>query len=162
MTACPPKTDIVTIRYDQVGACNGFTDGVNLVSAGPKAAYVVFRVTTIENQDSGARDFNFDPNRVYINTSPRAYTSTRLNLAQMNPFYAVSRLVAKGTTAPSVVGAVIAIVPTVATDGAQEASKTSFFLLYDSPAGGQGVVLVKNDPNRTVWPYIPDCLNITY
>src|ERR1051326_4676335 len=50
--------DLVTIRYEQVGACNGFDNGGGITSAGPNAAYVAFRISSIVNTESGARDFN--------------------------------------------------------------------------------------------------------
>src|SRR6476620_10883967 len=90
--------ELVTIHYTQLGACNGFNNGSGITSAGPKAAYVAFKLSTIENKDSAARDFTFEPNRVFVNVTPRAFTSTNLNLAQFNPFYATSRFVPKGTT----------------------------------------------------------------
>jgi hypothetical protein len=161
-TGCNPTNDIVTIHYEQIGACNGFNNGGGITSAGPKAAYVVFRISTIENNDTAARDFNFDPNRIYINLSPQAFTSTQLNLSQLNPFYARARFVPKGTTAPANVGAVIAIVSTSAEDGASEANKTSYLLSYDLPSGGQGVIFVKANSSQTTWPSTPDCTDIVY
>jgi len=106
---------------------------------------------------------NFDPNKVYVNPStPRAYTSGHLNLAQLNPFYATSRFVPKGTSS-TLNGAVIAVVSTSTTpDPAKEANNTSYFLAYDTPAGDQGVSLVKKDPNRTSWPSTSDCTMIVY
>lgn len=157
-----PTNNIVTINYEQVGACNGFNSASGLTTAGPKAAYVIFRVSSIENKGSTAQDFTFDPNRLFINgSSPRAFASTHLNLAQINPFVATSRFVAKGTT-ETLNGAVIAVASTVASDGASEANNTSYFLDYDTPPGGQGVALAKKDPGRTSWPSTPDCTNIIY
>jgi len=94
-------------------------------------------------------------------TSPRAFASTSLTLASINPFAAKPRFVAKGTT-ETLNGSVVATVSTAAADGASEANNSSYFLLYDTPAGGQGVVLVKKDPNRTSWPSTPDCTNIIF
>ena len=155
--------DIVTINYEQIGACNGFNNGDGITSAGTNAAYVAFRISDISNKDSAARDFNFDPDKVYVNPStPRAYTSSHLNLAQLNPFYATSRFVPKGTSS-TLNGAVIAVVSTSTTpDPAKEANNTSYFLAYDTPAGDQGVLLVKKDPNRTSWPSTSDCTMIVY
>jgi hypothetical protein len=102
-----PTNDLVTIHYKQLGSCNGFNNGSGVTSAGPSRAYATFRISTVANKDSAARDFNFDPNRIYINESPRAFTSTHLNLSQLNPFYATARLVSKGTT-ETINGAVIA------------------------------------------------------
>ena len=159
---CEPARDTVTIRYDQIGACNGFSGSQGTTSAGPNAAYVVFKVSTIENTDSGARTFDFDPNKLFVNsTSPRAYTSTQLNLAQLNPFYATSRTVAPGAT-ESLNGAVIAIVPTSAANGQSEANATSYNLLYDGGSGTQGVTLIKGNPDQTSWPQIEDCTQISY
>jgi hypothetical protein len=158
---CEPAHDVVTIRYEQVGACNGFSSGTGATSAGPKAAYVVFRISTVENTDSAARTFDFDPNKLFINADPRAYASTQLNLAQLNPFYAPSRTVAAGAT-ESLNGAVIAIVSTVADNGASEANTTAYALLYDGGPGSQGVTLIKANPNKTSWPQIEDCTQITY
>lgn len=158
---CEQAHDVVTINYEQIGACNGFSSGSGATSAGPNAAYVVFRVSTIENTDSAPRTFDFDPNKLFINASPRAYTSTQLNLAQLNPFYATSRTVAPGAT-EALNGAVIAIVQTVAANGASEANNTSYFLLYDGGSGGQGVTLIKANPDQTSWPQIEDCTQITY
>lgn len=155
--------DTVTIHYEQIGACNGFNNGGGATSAGPNAAYAIFRITTIENTDASAKDFNFDPDRIYINgTSPRAFTSTHLNLSQINPFYATAKLVLKGTTAPANVGAVIAIVSTSAADGASEAKNISYFLSYDTPSGGQAVNFIKANPNQSSWPSTPDCTSIIY
>ena len=157
-----PSNNTVTINYEQIGACNGFNNGSGVTSAGPKAAYVIFRVSTIENKDSAAVDFTFDPNLLFINgSSPRAFASTHLNLAQINPFAAKPRFVAKGTT-ETLNGAVIAVVSTAATDGASEANNSSYFLLYDTPSGAPGVVLAKKDPSRTSWPSTPDCTNIIF
>lgn len=158
---CEPTRDVVTIRYEQIGACNGFSTGSGATSVGPNAAYVVFRVSTIENTDSAARTFDFDPNKLFINQDPRAYTSTQLNLAQLNPFYATSRTVAPGAT-ENLNGAVIAVVETAAPNGASEANNTSYSLLYDGGSGSQGTVLTKANSGQTSWPQIEDCTQITY
>jgi hypothetical protein len=159
---CEPAHDVVTINYEQIGACNGFSTGSGATSAGPNAAYVVFRVSTIENTDTAPLTFEFDPNKLFVNsTTPRAYTSTQLNLAQLNPFYATSRTVAAGAT-EALNGAVIAVVSTVAANGASEANNTSFSLLYEGGSGSQGTTLIKANPDQTSWPQIEDCTQITY
>lgn len=161
---CGPNAvpnEIVTIHYKQLGACNGFGNGTTATSAGPKAAYAAFRLSTISNKDTAARDFNFDPNRIFVDVSPRAFTNTQLNLAQFNPFYAKARFVAKGTV-ETINGAVIAIVSTTAADGASEANKTAYLLLYDVPAGGQGVVMAKDNTSQTTFPSTPDCTTLAF
>ena len=79
-------------NYEQIGACNGFNDGQTATTAGANAAHLVFRVSSVDNKDTNARDFEFDPNRLFVNLQvPRAYTRTTLRLAQLNPFYATAR-----------------------------------------------------------------------
>jgi len=161
MTGC--AHDLVKIHYEQVGACNGFNNGGGATSAGPKAAYAVFRIKTIENNDTSPKDFNFDPNLIYVeSTTPRAFTNSHLNLAQINPFYATTKFVAKGTTQPANVGAVIAVVQTQAADGASEANATQYTLAYETPSGGPSVVLVKDNPDQKNFPNTPDCTLISY
>jgi hypothetical protein len=153
--------DAVTIHYEQIGACNGIATGPGATSAGPNAAYAILRINSIDNKESSARDFNFDPNLLFVNLTPRAYTSAHLNLVQLNPFYAVSATIKAGNSL-SMNGAVVAVVQTSATDGASEASKTSYFLSYDSPSATQPIILDKVNSSQTTWPYIPDCSLITY
>ena len=165
LIACPPTppNNVVTINYEQLGACNGLSTGGGGASAGPNQAYVAFKVSTIVNTESAAQDFNFDPNKAYVNgTSPRAFVNNTSGVMPvLNPFLAKSRFVAKGTT-ETLNGSLIAVVSTGAADGASEANNTSYFLVYDTPAGGQGVSWVKKDPSRTSWPYTPDCTTIVY
>jgi hypothetical protein len=154
--------DIVTINYEQIGACNGFNDGQTATTAGANAAYVVFRVSSVDNKDTNARDFDFDPNQLFVNSqAPRAYTRTTLRLAQLNPFYATARHVA-AQTSESINGAVIAVVSTTAADGASEANNHAYTLLYEGVANGQGMIMQKKDPGRSAWPQISDCQEITY
>jgi hypothetical protein len=153
--------EVVTIHYAQVGACNGFSNGTNAASAGPHAAYVIFRITSVANQASAARDFNFDPNKLYIRQTSNVFANTQLMLASINPFAVKARFVAKATT-ETMNGAAIAIVSTTAADGESEAHNTSYFLNYDTPAGGQGVVLARADPTRTSWPDTADCTLVKY
>ena len=44
-------------NYEQIGACNGFNDGQTATTAGANAAYLVFRVSSVDNKDTNARDF---------------------------------------------------------------------------------------------------------
>jgi hypothetical protein len=165
LAACPPTpaSDVVTIDYEQLGACNGFNNGFGVTTAGPQAAFVVLKVYTIRNKENGARDFNFDPEKLYvISSSPRAYVNNSSGvMAHLNPFLAQSRFVAKGTT-QTINGSLIVVVQTGDSDGAREANNSSFTLGYDTPVGGQGVLMEKREPTRTTWPYTPDCTSIRF
>ena len=155
------RDEAVHIRYEQIGACNGFRHAAGTSAAGPNAAYAIFKITAVTNTGKDARDFVFEPDRLFVNLSPRVQASTRLQLAQLNPFSVFSMTVAKGTTAtPN--GSVFAVVPTADADGAKEAAQTSYFLLYDTPSGGQPVFVDKTNVNQTNWAYTPDCTSVRF
>src|SRR5438045_1527685 len=80
---CPPSRAPVTITYEQIGACNGYTRGTGPpANAGAGGAFVVFRIRTLDNSKS-ATAFNFDPDRLFNNgSSAREHVSTNLTLAR--------------------------------------------------------------------------------
>ena len=130
---CAPAaavTDVVTIHYRQLGACNGFGNGTNL------------------------------PNRIFIDLSPRAFTSTQLNLAQFNPFYAQARFVAKGAT-ETINGAVIAVVSTVpSTERVRRTTPPT--CCSTRSIGGQGVIMAKDNASQTTFAQTPDCTTLRF
>lgn len=66
LAGCSP---LATIKSHQVGACNDHQTGNTVVAVGKNAAYVVFKIESIDNTQTGV-DFHFDPERLYINQSP--------------------------------------------------------------------------------------------
>ena len=161
--------DTVTITYEQVGSCNGYqqTTGPGgsgpqtMVSPGPNAAFATFRVVTIDNSKS-SQDFNFEPTRLFINQTPKAFMSSSLSLTRdLGVFAAVPVTVAKGKSQGNN-GITVTVVPTVAANGASEANNTSYFLLYDTPTPSLGVVLVKKNPSQTSWAQTDNCLAIQF
>ena len=149
------------IKYEQRGACNGFVSSGVTTTAGPKRAYVVFHISTVANTGSKPVDFNFDPARLYIDQSnPTAHVDPGLQLSTINPFITQPRLVKAGTT-ETFEGAVVAIVNTQADDGAMEASKTKYKLLY-SAVGKPGAQTEDTKPAITSWGYTPNCTDISY
>ena len=147
-----------TVNFEQIGACNGYLDGGSLVSAGPNAAFVLFKVHDLDNRQ-GKVNFNFDPARMFVNSStPRAYMSSTLSLATT---LGVFRLIA--TNVPQsqdtgLDGYAVTTVSTANANGAVEANNTSYFLSYETQATDPGVVLSKKDPSRTSWPLTENCL----
>lgn len=149
------------IKYEQRGACNGFTSSGVTTSAGPNRAYVVFHISTVSNTGSKPMDFNFDPARLYVDqTSPTAHVDPSLQLSTINPFITQPRLVKAGTT-ETFNGSVVAIVTTKDDDGALEASKTKYTLLY-SAVGKPGAQTEDTQPAATTWTYTPNCTSIKY
>ena len=145
--------DQTLISYRQVGACNGWVEGNVVHSAGPNAAYVVFKVNFINNEKS-SKDFAFDPNRLYV-PSDGAHVDTNLSLP-FGPFALIP------TTIPhqklvGLNGFAGAIVHTSTTSGAVEANQTSYFLSYEPASGDPAILLVKENPQQTTWPVIENC-----
>ena len=158
LAACTPPA---LIKYEQRGACNGFTHLGGMTNAGPNNAYVVFRITQIVNTASGAKDFNFDPERLYVDVEPNdAYVDSDIQVSSLNPFALQGRLVKAGTT-ETFNGAAIAVVPTTAVDGASEASHTHYVLRY-SALGEPGGQTEDQTPGTTTWASTPNCADITF
>lgn len=149
------------IKYEQRGACNGFTSGGVTTTAGPKRAYVVFRISTVSNTGSKPVDFNFDPARLYVDQSnPTAYVDPNLHLSTINPFITQGRVVKAGAT-ETFNGAVVAVVTTQDGDGAKEAAQTKYKLLY-SAVGKPGAQTEDTAPGTSGWGYTPNCTDVTY
>jgi hypothetical protein len=157
------KNGTATITYHQVGSCNGWNDGTTLWSAGPNAAYVVFKVHTIDNTQ-GTVDFNFDPAKmtVFNGGSPRPHIDPGLSLAKfMGVFALVPTTVSKGTLL-GLDGFAVAIVQTTNPNGAVEANQTTYSLSYDTGAADPGILYATDQ----TWVPLPkpteDCTTITY
>ena len=158
-TATPNGT--ATIDFKQVGACNGWNDGSVLHSAGPNAAYVVFKVHTIDNK-AGKVNFAFDPAKMAVNTGPKPHMDSGLSLAS---FVGVLQLIP--TTIPQgklvgLDGFAVATVPTATASGAVEANQTSYSLIYDTGSSDPGILFTKENPGQTSWPLTTDCKAIAY
>jgi hypothetical protein len=157
--ACSNGT--ATISFKQVGACNGWNDGSSLYSAGPNAAYVVFKVHSIDNTQ-GKVNFAFDPAKTAVGVSSRPHMDSGLSLAHhMGVLQLVATSIPKGTLV-GLDGFSVAVVPTANPNGAVEANQTSYFLTYDTGASDPGVIFSKENPSQTSWPLTLDCTTISY
>lgn len=156
--ATPLAGPSAIIRYQQIGACNGF--GPN--NAGANAAFLLFQIDAIDNSQSGAA-FNFDPTKLFVAGPTREYlsTSTPVATAVLGSRKIAAQTIANGNVAtfpPASYGFV-----TVATsnpNGAAEASRTSYFLNYDAGPNDPSVLLLKLTGKRSVWPGATDCSSI--
>jgi len=121
---------------------------------------VIFQVESVDNSKVSS-NFNFDPTRLYVKDSPNRFINPTLQVAYvLANFNLVPTTVQAGKTiTPDGYGAVT--VSTLASDGAAEANKTSYFLNYAVQAGDPGVTLAKTDGSQTSWLYTPNCLDIT-
>jgi len=152
----------VTITYHQVGACNGYTNAFGLVSAGSKAAFLIFGLESIDNS-MGTTPFNFDPKNLFVQLTIRDFFDPTLSLYTdiLGPLAAVPTTVGIGsdlTLSPTLFGATT--VQTTLANGAQEANNTAYFLVYNRKPGDPRVQLVKSDAKQTVWPNTLNCSTI--
>lgn len=154
-----PSHNVVTLNYTQLGACNGYQLGDTVTSVGPHAAYVVFRLVSVQNTDSQAQSFTFDPSHLFVNQSPRAYVDSGLLTHFTTPASPVT--VPAGATV-TIGKDVVVVVSTVASDGASEADQTSYFLLNDPKGVDPPILGVKTNATQTSWPYTPNCDQLTY
>ena len=166
---CPPADPAVVVNYRQTGACNGYVRATGpggalteTVSAGGNAAYVAFKVISIDNSKRST-PFHFDPTRMTVNgTSPLARVSTTLSLARdLAPLTAVPVNVPAGNNQGNN-GTAVAVVHTGAFDGATEANQTSYLLSYESEPGGPSVFMAKANASQTAFPNTQDCAMITF
>lgn len=151
---------LATIKYHQVGACNGYRQGNNGVSVGPNAAYVVFKIEAVDNTQPNI-DFHFDPTRLYINQSTRHFVDTSLMFAQdLGVLGTVPVTVPHGNNMP-INGYSIVVVDTTDSNGSAEASKTSYNLLYNTQSTDPGILMTKTNSAQTSWPQTDDCRAMT-
>lgn len=152
----PDPKPIATIKYHQVGGCNGYLQGNDAVSVGPHAAYVVFNIESIDNTQPSS-DFNFDPSRLFINEGSREFVDPRLRFARdLSVFGTVPVTVPHGQIR-TLNGFSIVVVSTTSENGSIEANRTNYFLLYNTQSTDPGILLNKTNSSQTSWPQTDDC-----
>jgi hypothetical protein len=121
----------------------------------------VFRIATVDNSASGASDVVFDPELLYVNEEPRPYAKGYYTLGWKNPRAVEKRTVKAGTS--EVFNGTVAVEVQASGakgNGAEVAKNNSYFLLYDTPAGAQGVAATRTNASQTSWEYTNDCAAI--
>jgi hypothetical protein len=144
------------VSYRQVGACNGYTAGDRVVSAGPNQAYVVFKVETVD-ATKVASPVTFDPSQLYVQQDTPHFVDSSLLLARdLNLPQATLTTVPAGTQV-SLNKFAITVLSTSNADGAVEANQTNYFLLAKAPGSGPGTLMSKTNATQTSWPVTRDC-----
>ncbi len=158
LAACQNTNGTATIRFEQLGACNGYVDGFNAISAGPSAAFVLFRINTIDNKN-GTVPFNYDPARVCLNSRTSSCVSTGLSLAQkIGVLGTTSTTVAAGQVLQHNGFAVIAAPTANSPDPQIEANKTNYFLTYNGSTSEPGILFDKKNASQTQYAGLQNCL----
>lgn len=146
-----------TIRYEQLGACNGYKDGNNVVSAGPDAAFVIFKIIEINNSN-GKVNLAYDPTKLFV--PPNAHVSTSLSLAQkIGVLGTTAKTVAAGTNLPHNGYAVVAVPTGNSSDPQLEANLVNYFLSYENDPSGPGIILSKVNHAQTKYQGVQNCLS---
>lgn len=159
-SGCPNSNGTATILYEQLGACNGYKDGSTAVSAGPAAAFVLFKINNIDNRN-GKIPFSYDPAKLCISSSSSpACVSTTLNLAQkIGVLGTTATTVSAGTDLPQNGYAVVAVPTANSPDPQLEANKVNYFLTYATGSGDPGILANKKNSSQTQYQGAQDCLS---
>jgi hypothetical protein len=164
----------IKITYSQVGVCNGYDGASDATAKRANQALVAFKIDSIDSTGSDV-NFNFEPTRLFVDLAPHKETwgssigaglyfasaDRRFTAPLGIPTIEDLKIPAKTTTE---VGR-IAFIPLVTTDanGAAEAAKTSYTLLYDavsretSRSADPKVELVKSNESQSSWEATDDC-----
>ena len=163
VAACNPY-GIDTVNYHQVGACNGYQIGNNVFSVGPNAAYVFYKIESVDATSNSQTPLSYNPNLHYtvdpVHGTRDSFDSTLSVYSDIFGPFAVAPVTVPPGALVGVNGYGALVVSTSATDGASEASHTPYPLNYNTPANSTGVVM-NNTSSATSWPYTPNCQSVT-
>ncbi|HEY7214811.1 MAG TPA: hypothetical protein VIC28_09285, partial [Thermoanaerobaculia bacterium] len=103
LSACDKPIDYsVVIEYEESAVFSEFNappapgGSVPIHTLAGSGLFVAYRILSIQNTDTGAKDFSFDPNKLYVGTTP----PDKMAGGVLSPYSTVKPLlVAKGTTA---------------------------------------------------------------
>jgi len=160
VSACTPGQDaLATINYQEVSACTA--NGGNDPNAPDTQIILVFEITSITNEGSNAVPFTFNPKLLYIrgdNGDDYAATSqagsSGLSLAGAPFGFARTQTVAAGSALTVNAGVVVTDTATPNSSSIADANTTNFTLLYATPAGSEGVLLVKTNNDAARYPTV--------
>ncbi len=155
---------LANIYYEQIGACNGFT-GPNGVGQTPPSgvAVVVFRIKTVKNTSTGAKDFAFDPSKLYTNNpdGTKQFAKGYYTLGWAHPRAVENRTVKAGAT--EVFNGTVTTEYRAGDSGVNAAEivkNIAINLLYEPQAGTQGTFMTKDNSSQTSWASTNDCKDI--
>lgn len=173
-----PAGSTVTIRYSQVGACNGYQSGSGLSAKRPNAAFVVFKIESLDATKSGV-EFGFVPSRLSVNLEPgketwgsslgagKYYVSSDRRFTDPLGAPAIKQMRAPARATTEVDRLAFIAVPTADANGSAEASKRSYHLSYDAETGKETggaadphIEFVKTNDTQSTWPVTDDCLHL--
>lgn len=152
------------IAYHQVGSCNGYPSEYGTTAAGSHAAYVTFKIESLDNSGVGA-PFDFNPANLYTVDKLGIVCHVDPNLAYVRDIFgpfasAPATLSAYGAAVSYFANYCALIVHTTSADGASEADNTSYTLYYASDPSSITPIVTNSTPGRTSWPHTQNCRDI--
>jgi hypothetical protein len=151
------------VHYEQLGACVNFyePDGTHVYTS-DRHAFIVFRITRIENTNSGAAAVFVQPDHFYIQGYPDDAAEGSYSLGWVNAAPMKVLFVEAGTTVEprATITVDIGFDTLDPLDGDAPARKQRYYLMYKVPSGTQGMVLVKDNINKVAWERTGQCPQI--
>ncbi len=162
LSSCTPGQDaLATINYQESSVCTA--NGGNDPNAPDTQIILVFEITSINNEGSNAVPFTFNPKLLYLRgdisddyaaTSPAGSSGLSLSGPDAPFGYAQTKTVAAGSVSTVNAGVVVTDTTTANSPSITDANATNFTLLYATPAGSEGVLLVKTNNDATRYPTV--------
>ncbi len=132
LNACDKPIDYsVVIEYEEAAVFSEFDappapGAVPVKTFASGGIFVAYRIVSIQNTGAGAKDFSFDPNKLFAGTP-----ASKMAGGVLAPYSTVKpMLVAKGTTAPSIGRLIINV-----SGDPKDLTTADNNLLYESGAG---------------------------
>ena len=158
LSSCTPQqVPLAVINYSEMSVC-----ATNNANGGPIDRIVlVFEITSVSNTDANAVPFSFDPSLLYVsggNGDDYAQTSpgdpSGLSLVGAPFGFAQTQPVPAGSTTTVNGGVAVTDITGVNSPDLNDLNTIDFRLLYATPAGSEGVVLVKTNANAASYPTV--------
>lgn len=148
LIAC--SDDTVTLHYDESATCYLFdsdpTGSPHTTTSSSNGLFVIYKINSIDNTKSGAKDFNFTPAKVYSGSQNFANNQSFDYLLQL----AQPKTVPKGSVANNV-GKII-----INSSADPKKDQQANFPLYYNSSSGESVLLVRDNIN-TPPPFLDPC-----
>jgi hypothetical protein len=151
VSACGSGSNAVaTLNYTEAGVCPDLGNGY---------AYVVFEVSTIANQQSGAKTFAFNPALLFVNGEAYHKNANGTSVPIRAPVEAIpaahAEMVAGGTVAT--LNAYVAVTVPATSANSRGLNFTNYRLLYMTPANTEGVLPVEANGSSQRFPEWTGC-----
>jgi hypothetical protein len=158
---CDEPKPFATINYEQLGSCGSFREDGRLVEPSTYHAFVIFRITTVENRTDGAEAVFVQPTRFYVIGHPDDEADGQYGLGWQRPRPMSVHFVEAGST--QTIDETILVEMNFPGDRDPVGAAINsgpFTLAYNSIPDTQGFMLVKQNPAKVTWKKFDGCFRI--